>query len=217
MNDNTHRNSNTGDLHRTYREIAEAADKALPDGTLGNEIRNEFGSQKSFGEFLGVGESTIAGWMKNRSFPDYAIRAFYSARVAIEMARKNEEAQNRSSDPKVVKRDNYFELIELSVDDIGEETGALIASRIPTIEIARKLSSADLAWRLLNEAADLLHSLYEFERHEIVEDFLQRMNEAELHVFDPDKIKNRQNKLDKRLKEYVQKFPAEEIFNSDEE
>ena len=59
----------------SYRAIAKIADEALGGQEMIQFVRKGFLSQKAFGEFLGVGESTVAGWMKSGSFPDYAKRA----------------------------------------------------------------------------------------------------------------------------------------------
>ena len=63
----------------SYRAIAKIADEALGGREMIQFVREGFLSQKAFGEFLGVGESTVAGWMKSGSFPDYAKRATLAA------------------------------------------------------------------------------------------------------------------------------------------
>ena len=64
----------------TPDQIAELASEVFfPGETMVDFIRGFFISQKRFSDFLGVGESTVAGWVKNQSIPAYAMRAGLAA------------------------------------------------------------------------------------------------------------------------------------------
>ena len=141
----------------SYSAVAKVADAVLDGETMIQFVREGFGSQKSFGEFIGVGESTVAGWMKTGSFPDYAKRATLAAYYSNKYFRKLREAKRDATRPKVVKDGDRYMIIRLSVDEVGVAVGEVLARDIPTKNAALVFAGATRAWDLLKEAGQLIN------------------------------------------------------------
>jgi transcriptional regulator with XRE-family HTH domain len=140
----------------SYKAIAEIADEALDGQTMIRFVQDWFGFQKLFGEFLGVGESTVAGWMKNSSFPDYAKRAGLAAYYASKYFRQLKEAKRDASRPKVVRDGDRYMIVRFEVDEAGVAIGEVLAKDIPTEKAALVFAGSMRAWELLGETEELI-------------------------------------------------------------
>lgn len=142
-----------GNPHQT---IARIADEALDGNAMARIIREEFGSQKAFGEFLGVGESTVAGWMKSATFPDYAKRATVAAFFADRNRRALTAVRSNSNQPKVVQDGERFLVVQFETDQRGAAVGTVLARDIVDKDFALASASARRAWELLAETEKVL-------------------------------------------------------------
>jgi transcriptional regulator with XRE-family HTH domain len=140
----------------SYRAIAKIADEALGGHDMIRFVREGFLSQKAFGEFLGVGESTVAGWMKSGSFPDYAKRATLAAYYSNKYFRKLKEAKRDATRPKVVEDGDRYSIVRFKVDEAGVTAGEVLARDIPTKKAALVLAGSIRAWELLGETEHLI-------------------------------------------------------------
>lgn len=140
----------------SYRAITQIADEALGDAEMIQFVREDFQSQKAFGEFLGVGESTVAGWMKSGSFPDYAKRATLAAYYSKKYFRQLTEAKRDVARPRVVKDGDHYLIVRFNVDEAGVTIGEIFARDIPTKKAALVFASGLRAWELLDQAEDVL-------------------------------------------------------------
>jgi transcriptional regulator with XRE-family HTH domain len=143
------------DLGGTYSAIAEVANEALDGNAMIQVVRDEFPNQKAFGEFLGVGESTVTGWMKNGSFPDYAKRATLAAFYSNKYRRQLKDARDDSTRSKVVKDGDRYLVVRFRVDEAGVAIGEVLARDIPNKDTALALASHDSLKELLDECKRL--------------------------------------------------------------
>lgn len=140
-----------------YRAIAKIADEALDNQTMAQFVRDFFLIQKSFGEYLGVGESTVAGWMKNGAFPDYAKRASLAAYFAGKYFQQLKEAKRAAVRPKIVKDKDRYTIVRFETDEVGVEIGKVLARDIPTEKTALAFAGVIRAWELLRETEHLIN------------------------------------------------------------
>ena len=135
----------------TYASIAKIADEALDDETMARFLKDFFGTQKRFGEYIGVGESTVAGWVKSGSFPDYAKRAALAAYYSTKYYRELLSTKRDADRPKVVKDDNTYLVVRFLKDDVGVAIGEILARDIPNEKAALIFAGALRAHELLEE------------------------------------------------------------------
>ncbi len=139
-----------------YRAIAKIADEAMNGQAMVQFVRDAFPNQKSFGEYLGVGESTVAGWMKNGAFPDYAKRATLAAYYSDKYFRKLKDAKRDATQPKIVKDRDRYMIVRFKIDEAGVAIGDVMARDIPTEKTALVFAGGIRAWELLREAEHLI-------------------------------------------------------------
>lgn len=140
----------------SYRAIARIADETLGGQEMIQFVREGFLSQKAFGEFLGVGESTVAGWMKSGSFPDYAKRATLAAYYSSKYFRQIKDAKRDANRPKVVKDGDRYSIVQFKVDEAGVTIGEVLARDIPTKKEALVFAGGIRAWELLDATLKLI-------------------------------------------------------------
>ncbi len=109
-------------------------------------------SRKELCEYLGVGESTLSGWIKEGRIPRMARNAI--ALLGIQQMLAAELRRLQADDLRVVRAGQHFQVCELLEDQDGELTGRVIAENVPTIEDARLLASGRRALRLLQQVDD---------------------------------------------------------------
>ena len=141
---------------RNPREIAAISDDALDGETMALLVDDYFVFQKSFAEFLGVGESTVAGWVKNKQFPDYAKRATLAAYCAGKHFDAAQAAQQDGKRPMVVKDGERYLIVKFNTDEAGVSLGRIIARDLPNEKTALVLSNSGRAWEFLRSAERLI-------------------------------------------------------------
>lgn len=159
----------------SYRAIAKIADEALGGQEMIQFVREGFLSQKAFGEFLGVGESTVAGWMKSGSFPDYAKRATLAAYYSNKYFRQLKDAKRDATRPKLVKDGDRYSIVRFKVDEAGVTIGEVLARDIPTKKAALVFASGLRAWELLEEAEEVIDHEIESRSGFVETDHLERL------------------------------------------
>ena len=106
-------------------------------------------TRKTLCEYLGIGESTLSGWIKDGRVPRMAKNA-----IVLLMAQQllaDEVRRLRATDLYVVRSGDHFQVCELQEDDEGELVGRVLADHIATIEDARLLAGGRRALRVLKE------------------------------------------------------------------
>jgi len=140
----------------SWSSIVEIADEALSEGEdMVRLVEEEFFFQKWFADFLGVGESTVAGWMKSAYFPDYAKRAAVAGYYAKKYYSQLRKAKRDATRPKVVKDGDSYAIVQIKVDEVGVSLGEVMARDIPTKNVALKFASSVRAWELLSKTKDM--------------------------------------------------------------
>ena len=153
---NLHAGSDEKNPGSNPREIAAISEEALDDETMAMLVDDYFVRQKGFAEFLGVGESTVAGWVKNKQFPDYAKRATLAAYCAGKHFDAAQAAQQDGKRPMVVKDGERYLIVKFDTDEAGVSLGRIIARDLPNEKTALVLSSSGRAWEFLRSAERLI-------------------------------------------------------------
>ena len=161
----------------SYRAIAKIADEALGGQEMIQFVREGFLSQKAFGEFLGVGESTVAGWMKSEAFPDYAKRATIAAYYSRKYFRLLLEARRDVARPQVLKDGARYMIVQFRIDEAGVSLGEILARDIPDEKQALIFASGQHAWELLGEAASFIDEEIEIRRDYVETDYLEALRD----------------------------------------
>lgn len=123
-------------------------------------------ARKTLCEYLGIGESTLSGWIKDGRIPRMAKNAIVLLMAQQQLAA--EVRRLRASDLYVVQSGDHFLVSELREDDDGELVGRVLADHIATIEDARLLASGRRALRVLQNVEnsgvfDYVHDMSENE------------------------------------------------------
>lgn len=112
-------------------------------------------TRKSLCEYLGIGESTLSGWLKEGRIPQMAKNAIVlllaHQQLAEEVKALRLEKKRAQTDLKVVRSGERFQVCEFIEDEEGEVIGRVIADHVDTLEDARLLASGR---RTLQLAAD---------------------------------------------------------------
>lgn len=180
----------------TPEAIAALAD-TLDGQAMAWLVADFFRFQKGFAGFLGVGDSTVAGWLKTGQVPDYAKRAAVAAVVAGRHWRALKAARDAAVRPKPVRDGDRWLLVRFGTDAAGIETGEILARDIPTERDARLMASSLRAWDLLEEAQrevieNELGVAEEGESyHEMLSELNEKIDRERALAFDPDGLRRR--------------------------
>jgi hypothetical protein len=161
----------------------------VDEGKFGEAIEAYWPSgRKGFCEFLGVGESTLSGWLKDGRVPRYARVAFGLARARDLLADEVKVQRQEEMDPKVVRTpDGHYQLCRFRPDEEGVEVGTVMADRIPSFADAAFLASGMPAFRLLRQARGVVTEILERtdneEYTEKLEDLLAEIDNLTLFAF----------------------------------
>lgn len=196
----------------SYRAIAEIADEALGEKDMVQFVRDAFPSQKAFGEFLGVGESTVAGWMKSGSFPDYAKRATLAAYYSNKYFRQLKEAKRDAARPKVVKDGDRYSIVRFKVDEAGVTIGEVLARDIPTKKAALVFAGGLRAWELLGETEHLIdHELESMDPEDSawIQELKDEIGLERARTFEHDKLLERE----RERKEAIENLNLDDLLS----
>lgn len=161
--------------------IAEFCDCYLDVASLVESLEayNPFG-RKGLCEYLGIGESTLSGWIKEGRVPQMAKNAFVlleiQQRLSAEVQTLREEIDESRNDLKVIRSGQHYQVCEFKEDEEGEVVGRVVADRIATIEDARLLASGRRAIRLIKECEPAFRYVREMTENDV---FLARVEEIE--------------------------------------
>lgn len=122
-------------------------------------------SRKQFCQFLGIGESTLTGWMQAKRIPRAAAIALVSYWNLKERAGTIKRLVKEKAHPRVIAMDGKYAVCEFGKGEDGEPEGRIIAQGIPDYGIARAMARSRSVefHKLLKSAANRLHEYYEIE------------------------------------------------------
>jgi hypothetical protein len=106
-------------------------------------------TRKGLCEYLGIGESTLSGWIKEGRIPRMAKNAIVL--LVAQQLMAAEVRRLRGNDLYVVRSGDRFQVCELREDEEGEPTGRVLADNIGSIEDARLLASGRRALRVIDQ------------------------------------------------------------------
>jgi hypothetical protein len=144
-------------LSITSRTAAAFCDQSLDVAELvGMVDEGDPFTRKGLCEYLGIGESTLSGWIKDGRIPRMAKNAcvllVVQQMLADEVRRLQVQLDAAVSDLKVVRSGTHYQVCDLQEDEEGEIVGRVIADHITTLEDARLLASGRRALRVLKSA-----------------------------------------------------------------
>lgn len=191
--------------------IVEVADATLDGPTMARFVRGFFLWQKRFGEYLGVGESTVAGWMKAEAFPDYAKRAALAAYYVSKYSRRLRDAERDGERPKIVRDGERYLIVRFRTDEAGVSMGEILARDVASEKAALVFAGSLRAWDLLGEAEGYLDDEIESRDGFTSDDHLVALREEirveRARVFAHEKLLERE----RRLKELLTASPDLDI------
>lgn len=202
--------------------LSELVERLRPEEIV--ELADEhFVLQKTLSEYLGVGESTVAGWFKNESIPNAPARAIVAQYVAERLAEELADLTRTERDPFPIKDGDSFSLVSVRRDDLGRRSGEIIARGIMGEERANKLCSAPAI------ARSLRRSLEELDNYIELTDYKDRVRavrkeslETLLLSFNPDRLRERRNheaesliEWDVKSKKFVEEFNLSDLIGED--
>ena len=139
-------------LELTPASVGDFADGLINAGTLPEELESgPFILRKDFCEFLGIGESTLTGWLKADRIPR-AAKVAYALLVGMTVL-QNEVRQLRSDamDFKILKDGEKRLVVRFETDDTGVAIGQVVARDIADAKTARMFAASLRGFRLLQE------------------------------------------------------------------
>ena len=164
------------------------AETLLQEFELGPFVR------RSFCEFVGVGESTLTGWLKADRIPQSA-KAAYVLLVSMTVLQDEiRRLQTDAEDFKIIRDGETYQVVRFKADNAGIAVGKVVARDIADAKTARALASTRKAFRLLNEDTQgLIEEMFERTEdpglHEYLERLKHRIIETGLAVVDPEKYR----------------------------
>ena len=142
-----------GDLLKLREgEIAEYCDDYLDAETLSDHLdRSEPFSRKELCRYLGVGESTMTGWLKEDRIPLMAKEAFMLPLALRVLTTEIERLQNEAKRARILKSGDIYQICRFVPDECGEVIGEVLADNITDPQHARILLVGLDALNLLGE------------------------------------------------------------------
>lgn len=142
---------------------AECAQELLADPKLLKSELQGGGpmSRKPFCEFMGIGESTLTGWLQSDRIPQTAAVAYVLLLAAQQLQDQLAKLKKRQGEPRVIALAGKYAVVrfeESEESEDGESVGRIIASEISALAEARKIafSQSEDMTRLLKSHLELL-------------------------------------------------------------
>ena len=174
--------------------VGEFCEGAVDADTLVDELE-EYGPfapvRRRFCEFLGIGESTLTGWMKAERVPRPA-KVAYVLLVGITMLQSEvKRLRQEARELKIVEDGETYQLVYFDTDDTGVTIGRIVARDIADAKNARVLAGSVRAFRTLQETRYVIHQMLERTENtryiEELKDLDSRILKDTLSAFEPDK------------------------------
>lgn len=115
-------------------------------------------SRKPFCEFMGIGESTLTGWLQSERMPQPAAVAYVLLLAAQQLQDQLTKLVKRQGEPRIIALAGKYAVVRFEESDVGESVGRIIASDISDLAEARKIafSQSDDLTRLFTRHLELL-------------------------------------------------------------
>jgi len=150
------RNNLSAILELNASSAAEFCDTYFNANTLSEHIeREEPFSRKELCKYLGIGESTLTGWLKEDRIPLMAKEAMLLPLVLRvlggEVVRSRKDVENAQ----ILKSGDHYQIVVFKPDEAGEAIGRVVANNIADLHTARIFVAGVRALDLLGECDDL--------------------------------------------------------------
>jgi transcriptional regulator with XRE-family HTH domain len=141
---------------REPHEFGEFCENHLTAETLQRELESggpfARGGRKQFCEYLGIGESTLSGWLKEGRIPRPAKEAYVLLLLVLELRERLEVTNRLYEDLKIVKQGATYQICRFIEDEDGALSIKVIADGIDNPKDARLLASVKPAMRILEKS-----------------------------------------------------------------
>jgi len=120
-------------------------------------------SRKAFCEFMGIGESTLTGWLQAERIPQTAAVAYMLLLMSEELREKCRALEETVGEPRVIALDGRYAVVRFDAREKGQGTGEVIASDIPDLASARRVafSQSKHMIQLIDRHIELIDDLIE--------------------------------------------------------
>ena len=181
-------------LELNPQSVGNFCEAALDAEVLAEEL-DEFGPfasvRKRFCEFLGIGESTLTGWLKADRVPR-AAKVAYALLAGLGILQSEiKRLRSEARELKIIKDGETHQLVRFETDDTGVAIGTIVARDIRDAKTARVLAGSVKAFTTLVETRFHIHEMLELidnvRYHKELRDLDTRIVKDVLSAFDPDK------------------------------
>ncbi len=140
----------------------EFADNRVDAEVLLRELEDgPFPFRKDFCEFLGIGESTLTGWLKAKRIPRTA-KVAYALLVGMTVLQDEvRRLRSEAKDLKILKDGEKYLVVRFETDDAGVAIGKIVARDIADAKTARVFAASLRGFRLLEEIYDTEHESWQ--------------------------------------------------------
>lgn len=165
-------------------EIAEFCDGYLSVDTLSDHFaREEPFSRKELCQYLGIGESTMTGWLKEDRIPLMAKEAVLLPLVLRVLKEEIARLRKEAGSPRILQNGNSYQIVNFQPDEAGEAIGEVVADNIANLHNARLILAGVQALDLLGECdkTALDHTIDHFSDGEYPE-YLERLESLRTEI-----------------------------------
>lgn len=152
-----------GDVAEWCEAIVDTPSLAHDEPDLARDIDEYWpAGRRGFCEFLGIGESTLSGWLKEKRVPRHA-KVAYALLLACDLLRKEVKRLTRdASDLKILKAIEGYQICRFRPDKDGIVVGEIVADRITSFKHASLLANSLASFQLLDKAKGVVNHVLEF-------------------------------------------------------
>jgi len=192
-------------LDKGIRAIGAYSDTAVDAEMLLQDLEEDWPfnqSRREYCEFVGVGESTLTGWLKHDRIPKSAKIAHVLLNATKVLVNELKHRDQLLGQPKVVFDGNTYQIVLFTTSSDGTEIGQILARDIGSHQAACVFAESLSAFRMLQEALQIIDEMFVRTENpayiQDLEDLKHRIIEKTYMAFDPallEKIKGRQYSL----------------------
>jgi hypothetical protein len=143
-------------------EIASYCERVLDIPTLIRDLEDEYAGygtarqRKQFCEYLGIGQSTLSGWLKQQRVPRMAKEAYVLLKTLLLLQDEVKRLKQARNDVVIVEDRGRYQLVQFHADNTGAMVGTIMARDIPDEGNARILAGSTKAFDTLKDFRDAL-------------------------------------------------------------
>lgn len=150
------RNNLTELLELGAGEVSDFCNDYLDSDKLAEHIeREEPFTRKELCRYLGIGESTMTGWLKEDRIPLMAKEAFLLPLVHRVLRDEIVRLRKEKDNARILKSGDHYQIVVFRPDEAGEAIGKVVADNIADLRTARIFVAGVQALNLLGKCDDL--------------------------------------------------------------